>query len=117
MKVFKTTAETKKGNFDVVIDVCWAKSPVTGGGFWDYKAVMVVDGKNIPVVFDRYKTDRVYASTELCNEWGIKWSHNLALKCDVSKAIEYTRSVDAKHRSELHEIYAKEDFDKKNDNY
>jgi hypothetical protein len=82
MKTFNTTAKTAKGNFNVIVTVN-EKNELSG--------TIEINGKTLPVIFRSFETDRVYASKEVCEEFGVAFAPNIALKCDVSEAIKYAK--------------------------
>lgn len=82
MKTFNTTAKTAKGKFNVIVTVNEKK---------ELSATIEMNGKMLPVIFRSWETDRVYASKEVCAEFGVAFATNIALKCDVSEAIKYAR--------------------------
>jgi hypothetical protein len=83
MKTFNTTAKTAKGNFNVIVTVN-EKNELNG--------TIEINGKTLPVIFRSFETDRVYASKEVCEQFGVAFATNIALKCDVLEAIKYVKS-------------------------
>jgi len=71
--------------------------------FWYIDGVIEVNGKSIPVRIESLRRDRIYATREVANEFGVTYQDNLAISCDISEAVTYVNTQDANEAKEFAE--------------
>jgi len=93
-KTFNCIAETKKGNFEVVIKV-WEE--ITDGKTyfatrsWKSESYVIIEGQKLEVSFNQYDSERI-KSYAVAEKYGIKGE--VVLMCDCSAAVNYIRDIE-----------------------
>ena len=93
-KTFNCIAETKKGNFDVVIKV-WEQ--ITDGKTyfatrsWKSESYVIIEGQKLEVSFNQYDGTKV-KSYAVAEKYGIKGE--VSLMCDCSEVKNYISEIE-----------------------
>ena len=93
-KTFNCTAETQKGNFNVVIKI-WEQ--VTDGKnyfvtrTWKSESYVTIDGEKLEVSFNEYDGTKV-SSYAVAEKYGI--NGKVFLKCDCSEVKKYINDIE-----------------------
>lgn len=97
-KVFNCIAETRKGNFDVVIKV-WEEIFEDGEKFkgsffslsWESEAYVIIDNEKLEVSFNQYDGTKV-KSYAVAEKYGMKGE--VSLMCDCSEVKKYINEIE-----------------------
>jgi hypothetical protein len=82
--MLQSIAKTKKGNFKVRFEI--VEAPVVD---FQINAFLEMNGKDffIEKINENF-SDRIGITPEIANEFGVKFSHNIKLQCDISKVVK-----------------------------
>ena len=102
-KAFATKAKTRKGTFEVKLNV-WEQISDGKSYFvtrtWKSETTVIIDGKEIAADFNQYATDRI-------KSWDVsrhfKIDKQATLLCDVSEACKYIHSIEKERRLKMTE--------------